>query len=410
MKTVLNLLLITIFIFGNFQISAQTGNNLNNDSLKYREDAEKIILELSIYLYDDKGDKEEWTKLDSVQQTEINNEFLLITDNINVVEVISGIKDLFDNKIKLTRNTEFISEFDNDSVLYSIKDKEDLKSFVANICEGLETKPYRLDDEEFYLPFKAKIYEILNEDIPENIENLSTQNDGNETENKEKEKGVDAGSVGVPIWLYVVLGILFLLICFAIFLIYKLGGAHEKLEKNIGSNKQMIDELKLSIDSLNNKIGMINITSVKEEMHDQLNILTKRINEAQFKQSAREQHSNSNQPQNTPLPKPEPKIFYAQYPDSGDPVGFKNVHTETNSKMVFKITTLEGNRARFTIQSDENTQQYAIGNHGKILKSVCEYLSQPSSSNKTIRIIKEGRLEMKNNIWIVLEKLEIRFE
>ena len=355
-----------------------------------------IVHALSTYLYRD-GLKSKDT-LTEEEKKKLNKKYEKYEKSSKPnIEKIAEL--LGSEPISLDRSESFILAYRNDSTQLDINNLS--KSIISELVKlnkdrEDESKGSKYGD---FQKFKDKIKSI-EDDLIDEIEENKKEND-NVKKIYELWKTENTKS-SIPTLLYVTLVILFVLLAAAIYFIKIIYDSLEKLKIKREHDKQRFNDLKYNHDRLNNKVAVINIDAVRDEMYEQMNILARRINDTQSEQ-VRDVRS-------TPQAKPEPKIFYAQYPDSADPVGFKNIQFESNSKMVYRITRIEGNKARFIIQPDENTQQYAIGNHGKILKPVCEYLNQPSSMNRTIKVFREGRLEMQNNIWIVVEKLKIKFE
>jgi len=374
----------------------------NKEEAKYKKAATDIVYELAVYLYEDGlSGKDNLNSKSKKSLDSLCTEYKKIKD-INIR--IDSIEKLLSKvPLKLDRSSSTINQFKNE--ILKSKSSNKIKSLVSEIKNELDPNPKdkpRADLYGKYLDFTTKINDIRDKvpvekpkekvflTEPEIIKLKAKLNDGTFTK------------PSIPTWLYVSLAILFALLAAAIYFIKKIYDSLEQVKMKRESDKQKFNDLKYNHDRLNNKVAVIDINAVRNEMYEQMNVLAGRINDTQS-----EQVRNVG---SAPQAKPEPKIFYAQYPDSADPVGFKNIQFESNSKMVYKITRIEGNKANYIIQNDENTQQYAIGNHAKILKPVCEYLNQPSSLNRTIKVFREGRLEMQNNIWIVVEKLKIRFE
>ncbi len=368
-------------------------NETKKESIKAATD---IVYQLSDYLYKDDLNKGVSKNIDADTLKILDDNFKEFnkkteTDIENRAELL-GIKPL-----SSVASEQIIKKY-----LVKMKVSETVLNIVdlnKNITTELEKNRTSRADDKVYLSFKDDIILIKN-DLESIIKKNKDENDKAYERYKNWEENNPKSSI--PTWLYTILAILFALLVAAIYFIKMIFDSLERLKIKRDNDKQKFNDLKYNHDRLNNKVAVINIDAVRDEMYEQMNILAGRINDTQSEQ-VRDIRSTSQA-------KPEPKIFYAQYPDSADPVGFKNIQFESNSKMVYRITRIEGNKARFIIQPDENTQQYAIGNHGKILKPVCEYLNQPSSMNRTIKVFREGRLEMQNNIWIVVEKLKIKFE
>jgi len=406
--------LFSIFLFScsNKQKPRDTSNikseetqSLNQEKKEYKEAATNIVYKLTIYLFKDgliSKDKLDKSLKDSLNTVfEKYNKSERITDRIDSIEKLLREKPLsLKNSVSLIDNNK--KKIENQR---SVKDIDKLSVEITKILEK-EENVFRKDSSKN--PSRYKLYEKYKKEIGEIKTNIQKNEKQNAQENKKVGNSKNSSTKikeiksSIPTWLYVILVVLLVLLAGTIFFIKKIYNSLELLKTKRVHDKQKFNDLKYNYDRLNNKVAGINLDALRDEMYEQMNILARRINDMQSEQ-VRDVRS-------APQAKPEPKIFYAQYPDSADPLGFKNIQFDSNSKMVYRITRIEGNKARFIIQPDENTQQYAIGNHGKILKPVCEYLNQPSSMNRTIKVFREGRLEMQNNIWIVVEKLKIKFE
>lgn len=402
------------------ETTAKQDNNLKDniektidkEEVNFEKAATKIVYALAVYLYED-GLVIKEDELNKDKKEDLKGKYNKIVTNseLDTLDKIDALaKILNEEPLELEGSKTRIEE--NKVKIKDCKSVEDISSLI----EGIEGK---LENEERtdldinppkhnkYVDFIDRIKKIKSgieektKKTPEPIIELKLTQE-NIKELKTKLNDDTFTKPAIPTWLYAIPAILFALLAAAIYFIKKIYDSLERLKMKRESDKQKFNDLKYNHDRLNNKVAVIDIDAVRNEMYEQMNILAGRINDTQS-----EQVRNI---RSAPQAKPEPKIFYAQYPDSSDPIGFKNIQFESNSKMVYRISRIEGNKASFIIQNDENTQQYAIGNHGKILKPVCEYLNQPSSLNRTIKVFREGRLEMQNNIWIVVEKLKIKFE
>lgn len=413
--------------FGNEDGSGvnKTQNPTENGSSKqegtdYKKSATIVVYKLAKYLYDDgliiKKQGPENKHLTDEQKKKLDKKIdVLKSEDSHSIIAIADI--LGTEPLDFAKSKTLLLE-ENDNINEVVSD-ESLSSFVESIIKILEEDTERSDEEnDRFNKFQEFKSDIINgvgsqqegEQLATGTDNKSSGNSKetatlSEDDPKELQKALKEGvnkEPSTPSWVYIILTILFAILLAAIYFIKVIYNGLERLKIKWEKDKQKISDLKYQQDRLYNKVVEMKFGAVKDELYEQMNILAKRINDTQITQvqDIRSTHQA----------KPEPKIFYAQYPDVADPIGFKNIQFESNSKMVYRITRIEGTQARFVIQNDDNTQQYAIGNHGKILKPVCEYLNQPSSSNRTIKVFREGRLEMQNGIWVVVEKLKIKFE
>ena len=380
-----------------------TEKTIDKEEVIFENAATEIVYELAAFLYKD-GLIIKKDSLSKGERERLKEGFDNIDDDssTNIFKIDTIVKILGEEPLELDESKKLIEQ--KKAKIKTCKSMENLKILSKEIEDKLGGKDFRKDKS-----INLARYKLYNEDFLVKIdsvisktESLSNSIDENHLNDSDSITQSQESELPIPIWLYVIPAILFVLLAAAIYFIKMIYDSIERLKTKREHDKQKFNDLKYNHDRLYNKVAVIDIDAVRNEMYEQLNVLAGRINDTQSEQ-VRDIRS-------APQAKPEPKIFYAQYPDSADPVGFKNIQFESNSKMVYIITRIEGNKARFNIQNDDNTQQYAIGNHGKILKPVCEYLNQPSSINRTIKVFREGRLEMQNNIWIVVEKLKIKFE
>ncbi len=223
-------------------------------------------------------------------------------------------------------------------------------------------------------------------------------------------------------WLYFILMlILFLAVIFFVFSQYR-KGLNYKLE-TLERRLQAI-ESSGSKSSNNTEVTNERFNSYKKHIDDNVGNLKTRLEKLEKSIEKKQQY---NSPVKQPVSSsthtetksrqtgPEPKTinnFYAYAPNKNGSFAISSLSSQIQeSKTCYKITVDERtpNNAVFEFYSSEGSVKKATNTPEVFIKPVCESTQAIDQNAKNIITLKPGKLKKEGDLWVLIEKVEIKY-
>lgn len=172
--------------------------------------------------------------------------------------------------------------------------------------------------------------------------------------------------------------------------------------------RSYLDEYSGKMSSLNNLILNMNSNLAKVESLVEQIKENQKINVAQSPIKMSDNYIKSDKVDSVT---PQNRITYAMAVRTELPYGFDaSSLSNVYSGHFFEIEQISENKANFRLKKDKKIYEYALLSFNQSLnENICIFTNRQLSKKQTIEITKDGKLNLVNGVWEIVEKMEAKF-